>query len=373
MKVLMLSNQGRSMATFWHTLMETMASRGMDVVCCVPDASSELAAQGHRVINYSLDRKGINPISDMQTLIQLRRIFAAERPDILFATTIKPVIYGSLAAKWAGVPHIFATITGLGYAFERDSLIKKIINGISCGLYRRSLKDVSGIFFQNRDDARLFREARILDANAPVFFARGVGVNTEHFAMTPLPPADAPTFLLVARLLEAKGIYDYARAAAILKEKYPRSRFQLLGPPETGRGSIPLKEIGQMAAIEYLGQTADVRPCWENAHVAVLPSWREGLPTALMEAMSMGRPLVTTDVPGCREVLRPGKNGFFAQARDAQSLALAMGQFLEHPELMASMGAASRKMATENFDAGVVANGILDDMESAILKRPSHM
>lgn len=368
MKVLMLSNQARSMAVFWRVLIQAMQARGMDVVCCVPDTVPELETLGPTIINYPLDRKGINPLHDIQTLLRLRDIFKAIKPDAIFATTIKPVIYGSLAAKRAGVPHIFATITGLGYAFERDSPLKKLINSISCGLYRRALNGISGVFFQNPEDARLFRESRILEAHAPVLFARGTGVDTAHFAQTPLPPLNEPAFLLVARLLEAKGIRDYAKAAAMLKQQYPKARFQLLGPPENGPGSIAPEEIRQMTAIEYLGQTNDVRPYWRNAHVAVLPSWREGLPTALMEAMSMGRPLVAADVPGCREVLINGKNGFFAQPKDARSLALAMGQFLEHPDMIAVMGAASRKMAEKNLDAHIVADGILADMARCGLK-----
>lgn len=362
MKALMLSNQGRSMSVFWRVLIETMQSRDMEVVCCVPDAAPDLQAMNLKVLNYPLDRKGINPIKDLQTLRHLQKTFVAEKPDILFATTIKPVIYGCLAAKWTGVPHIYATITGLGYAFERDTALKRIINFASRQLYRYSLKDVAGIFFQNKEDACTFRKDGILDSTAPIYFAKGTGVDTSRFEQVPLPPDGGPIFLLVGRLLEAKGIREYAQAAAILKNKYPCAKFQLLGPPESGRGSLDLTEISQMSAIEYLGQSNDVRPYWAKAHVAVLPSWREGLPTALMEAMSMGRPLVGTDVPGCREVIFNGKNGFFAPPHNPQALAQTMEQFIIQPDLISAMGAESRKIAENNFDAHVVANGILTDM-----------
>lgn len=366
MKVIILSNQGRSMTIFWRVLIETMRKNGMEVLACVPYGDDTPAKLGIQVIHYSLERKGLNPFKDIQSFRELYKIFIRQKPDAIFATTIKPVIYGCLAAHLAKVPYIFATITGLGYAFEADTFSKKIINRISRFLYRQSLRHANGIFFQNSDDALLFRQCGILDANAPVFFARGTGVDTAYFAKAPFPPCahgQPIIFLLVGRLLEAKGIREYAEAASILKQQFPNAVFQLLGPPEQGPGSLSRTELTCLAQhIEYLGETTDVRPFIARAHVAVLPSWREGTPTAMMEAMSMGRPLVTTNTPGCREVLRQGYNGFLAEVKNPQSLALAMCNFLENPDLIASMGNASRDLAISEFDAHVVANGILDNM-----------
>lgn len=367
MKIMLLSNQGRSMAVFWRVLIQAMLERGAEVVCCVPggDAASEakLLEYGARVVNYDLDRKGLNPLKDARSFFELKSILASERPDFLFATTIKPVIYGGYAAWLAGVPHVFATITGLGYAFEADSFFKKIVHRISRFLYRASLRHAQGIFFQNQDDSRLFQAQGILTPTAPVLHAAGTGVDTEHFAEMPLPPeAQPPTFLLIGRLLEAKGIKEYARAAAMLKEKWPNARFQLLGPSETGPGCLAPAEIAKLDAIEYLGEASDIRPWLGQAHVVVLPSWREGLPTALMEAMSAGRALVATDVPGCRDVVLDGENGFLAEAKNPEALAAAMEKFLLRPELVAQMGKKGRAMAVDKFAASVVAERILDDM-----------
>lgn len=369
MKVILVSNQARSMAVFWRVLIEAMRERGMEVVCCVPagDPVSEaaLGQMGGRVVNYQLDRKGINPLRDYKTFRELRAIFASEKPDLLFATTIKPVIYGCMAAARSGVANIFPTITGLGYVFESDSLFKKLINRIARFLYRKSLKYAKGVFFQNTDDISLFRDQEILDQDSPVLLAAGTGVDTSHFEQAPLPPATPVVFLLVARLLEAKGIADYVAAARILRQKYPEARFQLLGPPESGAGSLPLAQVERWQAeglIEYLGQTADVRPRLAAAHVVVLPSWREGLPTSLMEAMSVGRPLVATDVPGCRSVVEEGENGFLVPAHDPAALASAMERFIVNPGLIAIMGGKSRRQAVERFDAHRVAEGILNDM-----------
>lgn len=386
MKVLVLGNQGRSTANFWTVLARRMLLDGRDVVFAVPpgDPQADAALRGvrhdlratgaPRVVHYPLDRKGLNPLRDARSFAALVRLLRTERPDYLFASTIKPVIYGCLAARAARVPHVYATITGLGYAFEADSFFKRCINRLSVFLYARALARVEGVFFQNQDDVALFRQCGILGKNARVLMARGTGVDARRFAPAPLPPLpadDAPprerrvVFLLVARLLEAKGLEEYAEAARLLRESYPAAVFRLLGPAETGRGGVPMERVRQwqeQGLIEYLGETRDVRPHVADAHVLVLPSWREGTPTSIMEGMSMGRPAVVTDVPGCREVVRDGDNGRLCRARDPRSLAGAMEYFLARPSEIARMGAAGRRLAVAEFDAEVVASGIVRDM-----------
>ncbi|WP_300772678.1 glycosyltransferase family 4 protein [uncultured Desulfovibrio sp.] len=390
--MVVLGNQARSVANFWSVLMRRMRGAGHEVICMVPagDVATEgrLAALGAcpadapgfpkapalRIVNYPLDRKGLNPLWDAATFASLYKTFLLEKPDMLFATTIKPVIYGCMAAKLAGVEHIYATITGLGYAFEADNRFKRCVNKLSVSLYRNALKNVEGVFFQNRDDLAIFRESGILGPRARVLMARGTGVDTLHFVEAPLPPLpadDTPpeerrvVFLLVARLLEAKGLREYAAAARLLKSKYPAAEFRLLGPAEQGVGSVSERLVRQWeerCGITYLGQAADVRPHLAEAHVVVLPSWREGTPTAIMEGMSMGRPAVVTDVPGCREVVTDGVNGRLCRLRDAASLAESMEHFLLHPQDIAVMGHKGRQLACEEFDATVVARRILDDM-----------
>ena len=375
MKIIVLGNQARSMSNFWSVLVRHMFRAGHEVICCTPpgDSGAEaiLAAQGARVLHYPLDRKGLNPLHDLRTTGALLRLFKEEKPDLLFASTIKPVIYGCIAARVAGVPHVYATITGLGYAFEADSFFKKCVNRLSALLYRTALSGAEGVFFQNEDDINVFRQAGILGSRARILRARGTGVDTTRFAPTPLPGlaedgtlSEPPVFLLVARLLEAKGIEEYARAAHELKARHPEARFLLLGPEEQGLGSISLEQIRQwqeQGGIEYLGETRDVRPYISAAHVMVLPSWREGTPTSIMEGMSMGRAVVT-DAPGCREVVREGYNGYLVPLRDPKALAAALESFIQRPDLMRSMGAAGRQMALNDFDAEKVAAHILEDM-----------
>ena len=376
MKIIVLGNQAKAMSNFWSVLIRHMRKAGHEVVCCAPpgdaDAEAALAAQGARMRHYSLDRKGLNPLSDLRTTRELFSLFKEEKPDLLFASTIKPVIYGCMAARAAGAPHIYATITGLGYAFEADTFFKKCVNRLGRLLYRAALSGAEGVFFQNQDDIAVFRQSGILGRNARVLTARGTGVDTRRFAPSPFPDYDAdgrlngpPVFLLVARLLEAKGLPEYAEAARLLKARYPDARFQVLGPPEKGLGSVSMEQMEQwqeLGCIEYLGETRDVRPYVAAAHVLVLPSWREGTPTSIMEGMSMGRPAVVTDAPGCREVVRNGVNGYLVPVRDPQALAGAMEAFITSPESIARMGQAGRELALSEFDAEKVAARILEDM-----------
>ena len=390
MKILILGNQARSTSNFWTVLMRRMRAAGHEVLCAVPagDDAAEAAIRAIgeedpafrkgpavRLCHYPLDRKGLNPLRDMATMHALYRLFRQEKPDLLFATTIKPVIYGCMAARLARVPHIYATITGLGYAFEADNFFKKCVNRLSIGLYHCALAGAEGVFFQNRDDAELFRKVGILRRSARVLMARGgTGVDTHRFAEAPLPPLPAEgcapeereiIFLLVGRLLEAKGLPEYAAAAKELKTQYPAARFQLLGPPEQGLGSVDLAQVRRWqdeGSIEYLGETRDVRPYVEACHALVLPSWREGTPTSIMEGMSMGRAAVVTDVPGCREVVEDGVNGCICAAHDPRALAAAMRRLLDEPGLLVRMGAAGRDLACREFDAEVVAEKSLVDM-----------
>lgn len=370
---MVLGNQARSMSNFWTVLVRKMLCGGHSVCWLSPRGDKEgdkaLLDSGARLLHYTLDRKGSNPFHDFLTFLSLWKIFRSEKPDLVFASTIKPVIYGCIAAKIAKIPYIYATITGLGYAFEADNTFKKIINRLGIFLYRSAISGISGVFFQNSDDVAVFRQCGILSSQSRILMARGTGVDIGRFAPEPLPPCscDHPIrFLLVARLLAAKGLPEFARAAGLLKQRWPHARFQLLGPTEQGPGSIGLAEIKQWQkeyGIEYLGETRDVRKYIGQSHILVLPSLREGTPTSIMEGMSMGRAAVVTDVPGCREVVKNGVNGLIVPYGNVQALAKAMEHFLLNPSELAKMGAAGRDLAVKEFDAEKVAAGIMRDMK----------
>ena len=365
MHIVLLGNTARGVVNFWSVLVESLRAAGCRVTVFAPegdaDAEAAIRAMGATLCRYPLERKGLNLVRDMSTLATLYRLFRREQPDMLFCYTIKPVIYGCLAARFAGVRQRFATITGLGYMFEADSTIKKVLMLLATLLYRLALHGTEAVFFQNHEDRKVFEKAGIVGAAHRVELTRGTGVDIAHFAPAPLP-SGPPVFLLVARLLEAKGLYEYAKAARMLKERHPDVRFQLLGPPEQGLGSVPQEKVRDWereGIIEYLGQTRDVRSYLAAASVIVLPSWREGTPCSVMEGMSMGRPAVVSDTPGCREVVISGVNGHMVSPRDPQALADAMERFILHPEGIPSMGAASRKIAVEDFDARKVAAQII--------------
>ncbi len=376
MTVLILGNQSRSVCNFWSVLMRHLTEQGHTVLCAVPSDSNpdEVAARERlsqiatRVFTYPLSRKGLNPFADLRTLRELYQLFQRERPDLLFTSTIKPVIYGSLAAKWARIPRIYATITGLGYTFERDSLLKRLIHRLAAGLYRIALNGISGVFFQNCDDVKTFKESGILGENARILMVRGTGVDTRRFACTPLPAAREGdfVFLFVGRLLVAKGLRAYADAARRVSARNASVRFQILGPQESGPGGLPREELERWISegyIEYLGPTQDVRPYLEACHVLVLPSWREGVPTSVMEAMSVGRACIVTDVPGCREVVRNGENGFIVPLNDTDALVHAMEKCVDRYEETVRMGMRGREIACAEFDADRVAEKILLDMQ----------
>jgi glycosyltransferase involved in cell wall biosynthesis len=220
------------------------------------------------------------------------------------------------------------------------------------------------VFFQNSDDEALFRRLSIIPRGLPVRMSKGCGVDAARFR-SQAPPGDAPSFLFVGRLLEAKGLRDLAAAARIVRAKHPDCVINILGPEEHGPGAVPLREVRQWEAeglLRYLGEPRDVRPYLERATVVVLPSWREGTPGALLEAMSMGRAVIAADAPGSREVVRPGVNGFLVPLRDPEALAAAMESCILDPALVRRLGAAGRSLAEGEFSALAVARAIMREM-----------
>ncbi|MBQ9537568.1 MAG: glycosyltransferase family 4 protein [Desulfovibrionaceae bacterium] len=374
MKVLVIGNQAQAMANFWTVLMRHLRQANHQVLCCIPKGSCEIEQRLLSVCDglrtFYINRKSFNPLDDIRTYLDLRRIFKTEQPDVLFLTTIKPVIYGCIAARCvANLKACYATITGLGYAFEVDTGFKRLLNWLVVRLYRYALQYSTGIFFQNPDDLAVFKAHAILQPKVRTLFAKGTGVDTKHFAKKPLPPfpPDAPmTILFVGRLLVAKGLHEFAAAAAAVRQQHKNVRFQILGPKETGPGGLPFEYIEQWqnaGLVEYLGATTDVRSYLAKCHILVLPSWREGLPTCVMEAMSVGRMAIVTDVPGSREVVKQNETGFIVPVKDASALAKAILAAVADPKLVATMGENARRLAETEFDADVVASKIIADMQ----------
>ncbi|MGM0534699.1 MAG: glycosyltransferase family 4 protein [Pseudomonadota bacterium] len=347
-----------------HGLTVHAAAPGLSPGSEIHDKLTELGARGHDI---HLDRTGMNPLGDVRSLIELVRLVRRIKPDYVLGYTIKPVIFGTLAAAMGRCPRRYALITGLGYSFldAKESRRHRLVSAIVTRLYRRSLHHAQLVFFQNVDDQMLFRRLGLLNGTTPSVVVNGSGVDLVHYAPRHQPPARV-TFLLIARLLVDKGIREYAEAAYRLKACYPDAEFQLVGALDSNPRSITLEELAQWekdGAITYLGKLADVRQVLATASVFVLPTYyREGVPRTILEALSMGLPVITTDTPGCRETVAEGENGFLVPPRDVERLAEAMQRFLATPELSASMGARARDVAVEKYDVHKVNAFMLKEM-----------
>lgn len=371
MNFLLLAGFAESLLIFRGPLIQAMLAKGLQVHVAAPGLESgqpvrtRLEALGAQVHSIPMARTGTNPIADLQTLLALRRLMHQVRPHAVLAYTIKPVIYGTLAAWLAGVPHRFALITGLGYAFTGQATgLRGVVKSLVQGLYKQALRRAHKVFFQNPDDQALFRQLQLLPSTVPCVVVNGSGVDVGSFEVQPLPPAPL-RFLLIARLLGDKGVQEYAQAARQVRSRYPEVRFALVGWIDENPDAIAQSELDGWIAdgtVEFLGRLSDVRPAIAQCSVYVLPSYREGTPRTVLEAMAMGRAIITTDAPGCRETVVDGDNGFLVPVKSVETLVHAMERFITEPDLAARMGARSRQMAEEKYDVHKVNAVMLREM-----------
>lgn len=368
MKIVVVAGYSRSLLNFRGRLLETMVRAGHSVTACAPDFTPDVR-NGLEIIGVTprevpLERTGTNVASDIRTALHLRRLFRELEAEMVIGYTVKPVIYGSLAARSARVPRISSMITGLGYTFGMDSVRQRLVGMLTQALYKRALRANSVVFFQNPDDRQLFLSRGLIDEPDKAVLINGSGVDLEYFRRAPVK-TDPPTFLLIARLLRDKGIREYVAAARLLKRKYPHARFHLVGPYDTNPAAISRSEVESWQSegvIRYLGETDDVRPYIAEASVYVLPSYREGTPRTVLEAMSMGRPIITTDAPGCRETVIHGKNGYLVPVRQPEAIAAAMEHFILQPEIIETMGDESFKIASDKYDVNKVNSVIMSSL-----------
>lgn len=359
-----------SLIQFRGPLIEALLSAGCDVHVAVPaldphcDIAKRLRGLGVDVHDIPLQRTGMNPARDLSALFALRKLMRHIHADYVLGYTIKPVIYGSLAAWSTGVTNRFALITGLGYAFTGEATgLRKLLRTLIQQLYRFSLSRNRLVFFQNPDDEALFRELSLLNPAIPSCVVNGSGVDVAEYTTTALP--EKPSFLLIARLLGDKGVREYAQAAALVKQRFPEVTFRLVGWIDDNPDAISQAELDgwiEAGTIEFLGKLSDVRPAISDSSVYVLPSYREGTPRTVLEAMAMGRAVITTDAPGCRETVVDGCNGFLVPVQDAATLAASMVKFIDSPDLVAAMGARSRQIAEEKYDVHMVNAVMLREM-----------
>lgn len=356
-----------SLTNFRGELIRSMVAAGHHVTAMASPASQEqiaaIKALGADFCSFPVQRNGLNPFKDLQTLFALRKAFCQLDPDIVLAYTIKPVIWGGLALRGFPTVRFYALITGLGFAFQENGILRKFLSTLVTWLYSLSLSRSERVVFQNSDNRELFIARKIVE-NDKCELVNGSGVDLARFAVAPFPSIP-PVFLAIGRLLGEKGFREYAQAAKQVKLRFPETEFRLVGPPDPSPDGIILDEVKRWQAdgcIEYLGSARDVRPLIADSHVYVLPSYHEGMPRTVLEAMSMGRPILTTDVPGCRETVVPSENGWLVPKADAKALAERMTWFIENRDQWQRMGQRSRQMAKERFDVHTINQELMQIM-----------
>jgi glycosyltransferase involved in cell wall biosynthesis len=367
-RVVLVGAQPRSLIIFRGELIKAIVAAGWDVTAMAADATVEeiesLRALGADYRAYPVQRHGLNPLRDLITLCSLRAAFRDLRPDVVLSYTIKPIIWGGLAAVRIPKLRFYGLVTGLGYGFHGGSLRRRALSKLVTWLYRLGLDHATGVVFQNRDNAELFI-ARGIVPGAKCSVTAGSGVDLRHFSMVPLPANDV-VFLAISRLLGEKGLREFAAAARMVKEHHPEANFWLVGPEDPSPDGIPLREVlgwHESGWVVYHGEKMDVRPFLAASSVFVLPSHHEGMPRAVLEALAVGRPVITTDVPGCRETVVPNENGFLVPSGDSRALAERMIWFLDNRSEWARMALRSRRLAEERFDVLQVNQQLLRFMK----------
>lgn len=352
MKVLLFANTDWYLYNFSLPLAQALRAEGHNVVLLSPSGeySTRLEQAGFQRIPFPLSRQGMNPFSEWITLWRLSRLYCRERPDLAHHYTIKCVLYGSLAARIVGVKGIVNEITGLGYVFIGDEWPMRLLRWMVRGLYRFALRNTQ-VVFQNPDDRSLFLRHRLVSEGQSRLIP-GPGVDTERFILTP-EPEGPPLVILPARMLWAKGVGEFVLAARLLREDGIHARFALVGDADPANpDAVPFDQLEKWrkeGIIEWWGWQEDMPALYRKTHIVCLPSYREGIPKTLIEAAACGRPIVTTDVPGCREVVRHRQNGLLVPVRDSRALAEALKTLIGDAALRRQMGKQGRELAVAEF------------------------
>ncbi|HLS37339.1 MAG TPA: glycosyltransferase family 4 protein [Sphingobacterium bovisgrunnientis] len=373
-KILIVCDASKTLLAFRGKLIEKMKEKHQ-VYVFTPEIGHDFIRKGLRemgviVIENKLNASNISVISDLNYILSLNRVIKEIKPDVFFPFAFKPVIYGTFLAKLNQINLISPMLTGLGYNFAEGNN-KKFVASITRLLLKTSLKKHPrlNIIFQNRDDADKLLDLKIISPNHNVHVVNGSGVDLSHYAYSE-PQTDSITFLMIARLINAKGVNEYYEAAQIIKEKYPHIEFKLIGDYDKNIDSISkdlYQKIISENTINYLGHVNDVRTEIAQSSVVVLPSYyREGVPRSLLESMAMGRAVITCDTPGCKETIN-GKigreNGFLIPPKDSRTLADKMEFFILNREKITDYGKEGLAFAKEKFDVNLVNKDMLRIME----------
>ena len=369
-RILLIGTTAECVYNFRKDLILTLVAKGYEVYAFttdyIPSELEKISALGATPVPYVFSRGGLNPLNEFKNTIILYQKIKKINPYLVLSYFAKPVIFGTLAAKMAKVPKIFAMLEGLGYTFTEQpeglSTKTKFIKQSQIALFKLSLPLADGVIFLNPDDPKDLLAKNNIEVKK-VHLLGGIGINLADYPFSTKQLNNNITFIFVGRLLKEKGINDYVNAAKIVKNKYPNTKFVVLGATDNSNfGSLTQKDIDSLVQtnlIVYPGRVDNVNKWLEDSDVFVLPSYREGIPKSTQEAMAIGRAVITTDVPGCRETVIDGVNGFIVPKWNPQALAEKMIYFIENPEKISEMGYESYKIAQDKFDSYKVNDRLL--------------
>lgn len=366
-RILIIASLANSLIRFRGDFIKSLLKSGFEVYTAAPTYTDEnkdvITAMGAKIVEFKLQRTGLNPIKDFKSILELKAIIKDNNIDLVFPYTVKPVIYGSMAANINKTP-VISLITGLGYAFTGLSFKARTLQRFNETLYKLSIRKNKVIVFQNKDDCQLFLDRGVISKKQQVDFVSGSGVNLNEFKFKEKNTSDKVSFLLVARLIKEKGIDLYLEAAKILKAKYPKAEFHLIGVPEISPSAINEDEINKLHDKEIIifhGKQKNIEEHLHNRDVFVLPSYyREGLPRTTLEACACGNPIITTDSVGCRESVKEGINGFLIEPQNLGALVKSMEYFITNPAKIKEMGINSRTYAKERFNVDIINNALVN-------------
>lgn len=367
MKIAVLSSHTPSLFWFRIDMMHCFIEQGHEVYALgnenEADWKDEFAKKGILYRQIDVQRNGTNPIKDLKSIKSIKSVLAEIMPDKIFTYQAKTVIYGTIAANKLGITEVYPLIAGLGSLYLKDDIKTKIIRKIQMSEYKYSMRKCPAVFFQNSDDVNIFRQAKSI-TRQDIVLLRGSGVNLERFTLQPMPEKFG--FLCISRLIRDKGVYEYLEASRKIKQVFPDVRCLLVGPYDSNPSSLKPEELQQFiddGVIEYFGEQSDVIPYLAQCNVFVLPSYREGTPKTILEAMACGRATITTDAPGCREAVDDGVNGVLVPVKNVEKLIEAMKFSINNPERIKKMATQGRKKAEEIFDVEKVNATICKTMK----------
>ena len=362
MKVLILANKLTGLLSFRRELLEALRDGGYEVVISAPlekNVVDQLEQYNCRLIPTFVDRRGINPIKDFSLVRTYRKIVKQEKPDVVLSYTIKPNLYGGLACKWAKVPQL-VNITGLGTAVENPGMLQKFV----IGLYKVCLSKARVMFFQNTANMEFCKEHGMINGRPELL--PGSGVNLKRFEAKPMPEGDVVKFIFISRLMKQKGIEEYLGMAESIKKEYPKTEFHIIGACDDREYKETVERLEKEGVVKYHGFQTDVRPFIHSVHCTVHPTfYPEGMSNVLLESCASGRAIITTNRPGCREIVEAGKTGYVCREQDVEDLTAKVREYLAlSAEARAEMGRAAREKVVKEFDRQIVVNKYLNEIES---------